>query len=206
MLDKLISRFGGAEPIELTIEEELAILSEIDREEDLIECGSSRVVYAWRNDFVVKVAMAEGGRNQNLTERQFYRSFYYYGIFAPIHAYGRMINIMTRLDECGYYEEYDLEEGDEIYEALIMANELTEYDGGDNGQIGYNQDAGCWQLYDYVYSNNFDREVIVDDVSYWLKYKDPIEHAKICIESEQYYTRQQMDELCEGYNEEEGCE
>lgn len=209
--DEVISRFQYGQPVFLTIDEELMILSEIDHDRDYINNGSSRVVYGWRDKFVVKVAMAVGGQNQNQTEKDFYFDFHHHGIFAPLYAYGRMINIMLRLQDCTYYDLYDVEEEDPIWQTIELADELTEYDGGDNGQIGYNEEDSCWQLYDYGYSNNFEREEIVDDVQYWMDYINPIDHAKECISWAQYYTKEEMNDLCRDirrrkHEEEEECE
>lgn len=184
LVTNLLNRFMQFETIELTQEEELAVLAAINPDDEL-DHGTSRVVYAL-GDYVVKIAMSVGGVTQNKTEYKFYKDYCRHGVFANLYAHGKMINIMERLDDCDYYELerwWDEEDEDEwefntrIDEVINTANDLTDYSGGDNGQIGYSQLDDCYKLYDYGYSNGFSRSEMVDNVGAYKEATDPIENA-----------------------------
>ena len=150
LVDRLIERFAAFETIELTPEEELAVLNEITKD-DFIDNGSSRAVYYLRDEFVVKIAMSIGGMNQNKIEKNFYAQHGHTRCFAHLYASGTLINIMEMLSDCQYYdpdaycspyfgdeEDEDLTAEAEMISNLIeMANDYTGYYGGDNGQIGF---------------------------------------------------------------------
>ena len=105
-----------------------------------------------------------------------------------------MINVMEALDDCafydeddwGYYEDEDSSEGDLFFSMLDIASavaSLTGYDGADNGQIGYSNIREAHVLYDYGYSDDYDRDEIVDSVGDWMPYVDPIKNALEVLET-----------------------
>ena len=208
LVDRLIERFAAFETIELTPEEELAVLNEITKD-DFIDNGSSRAVYYLRDEFVVKIAMSIGGMNQNKIEKNFYAQHGHTRCFAHLYATGVMINIMEMLSDCQYYdpdaycspyfgdeEDEDLTAEAEMISNLIeMANDYTGYYGGDNGQIGFSQIDGVFKLYDYGYSTDYERKTIVDSVEDWMCYIDPIENAIRTIETGEVLTPDMLWEI-----------
>ena len=195
MLDKILEKLDCQKTIQLTEEEEKIILNSITKE-DFIACGSSRAVYRLNDNYVVKVAMAQGGVNQNKIEVDFYDRFGDYGYFAHLYAYGTMINVMEALDDCAFYDEddwgfyesddADASESDSYFSMLDIASavaSLTGYDGADNGQIGYSNIRDAHVLYDYGYSDDYDRDEIVDSVGDWMPYVDPIQNALEVLET-----------------------
>ena len=184
MLDNLLKRFSEVafEPIELTKQEELAILNYLHENFDktYIDSGSSRAAFEFGN-YVVKVAAAQGGANQNMIERNFWAEHGETGFFAPLVACGQMINIMEFLNQTECYdlygrECYDNADDDEFWDNISFVvgnvNNLTEYDGGDNCQVGFNERLGRWQVYDYGYSNDYERDDIVDSMGDWIERGD----------------------------------
>lgn len=211
LIDRLIKRFRTGETIQLTKEEELAILNELT-EDDKIDNGTSRNVYEFRSNYVVKVAMSTGGLNQNKIERDFYNEHGDTGYFADLYAYGVMINIMEKLDDCCYYESDELhyyDKEDDGYEraqvilsVINVVDELTDYYGGDNGQVGYSLKDDCYKVYDYGYSMDYDRDEIVDDVDSWLCVVDPLQNAINVLHGADIITQKEFCELAERKREE----
>ena len=203
VLEQLLARLSFSETIELTEEEELSVLKYLHKD-DFMDNGSSRVTYDFCGDYVVKVGMSTGGFTQNKIERNFYKEIGNTGYFAHLFAYGRTINIMEKLYDCQYYDEDDLyyydedeecemeSEYEEIANVIENANELTNYYGGDNGQIGYSRKHGCYKLYDYGYSMDYERDDIVDSVGSWMEIVDPLQNAIEILEGREPYSQGEL--------------
>ena len=210
LVEQLIGRFKNFEPIKLTKEEEIAILESIT-EKDMIDHGSSRIVYDFR-DWVVKVALSTGGMNQNAIEVDVYETHGQSGCFAHIYAYGKMITIMERLTDCEYYDPFDFyyDEEDEddkaFYETISLliadVNDFTGYEGGDNGQIGFSDKDNCYKVYDYGYSLDYNREEIVDDLDRWIHVVDPLDYIKGVVRNDDIIISQEdFKEMWRNYRE-----
>lgn len=205
----LMARFEKYNTITLTSEEEMAVLKFLD-ESDFLGNGSSRAVYQLFN-CVVKVAMSVGGMTQNKVEADFYYDHCYSNCFAHLYAHGRVINIMERLDDCGFYDyegfyydeedEEDCERYTTINDLIDEANERTDYYGSDNGQIGWSTLDNCYKLYDYGYSMDYERHEIVDDVETWMEVVDPIANAIRTLETGEVISQ---DEFYQIWREKEG--
>jgi hypothetical protein len=203
IINDLLSRLSFDATIELIAEEELAVLECLGKG-DLIDNGSSRIAYSLGDKFVVKVGMSTGGFNQNQIERDFYAAHGDTGYFAHLFAYGRTLNIMEYLYDCQYYDEDDLyyysedeeyetePEYEEIANVIENANELTNYYGGDNGQIGYSKNDGVYKLYDYGYSMDYNRDDIVDCVGCWMDIVDPLENAIEILKGREPYSQKEL--------------
>ena len=196
---ELFEQFEKYHTIRLTTEQELEILKNLTPD-DFIGNGSSRAVYSFCG-YVVKVAMSTGGMNQNEVEASFYGNHGYSDCFAHLYAHGEMINIMEELDDCGFYEygDYYDEEDEEDTERhftieclMDEASYLTDYDGADNGQIGWSAIDNCYKLYDYGYSMDYDRDEIVDDVEDWMQIADPIANAIRTLETGEIITQEEF--------------
>lgn len=212
VLDKVIERFYQDDTIELTLEEELIIVDSLIPENDYIACGSSRAVYQLGDKYVVKIAMSTGGINQNKVERDFYAEHKESGCFAHLYAYGKMINVMELLEDCEYHDADDVEyyaqeeaeRGDCDFYCILAdligsANYLTNYYGGDNGQIGYSPMSKSWVLYDYGYSMDYDRDDIVDNVDYWIYAICPVENALEVLNGGEVKTPDELQDMAEAY-------
>ena len=212
-LEKILERFELGKTIELTPEEEFVIVDSLV-EADYIDNGSSRVVYALGKEYVVKIAMSTGGVNQNTVERNFYACHGDKGYFAHLYAYGKMINIMEYLEDCSYYDPDDFyyDENDEadtefyrnICDIIDVVSDITDYYGGDNGQIGYSQKQGLHVLYDYGYSMDYERKDIVDDVGYWMESICPIQNALNVIKGNPMLTQDEIWDVCRNARVAEG--
>src|SRR5690554_313172 len=90
--------------IKLTIDQEIEILENLG---DFIANGSSRAVYEYNDDYVVKVALDKKGQYQNKVEVNSYRK---YGDLhlARIQSYGKHIVVMEKVDMLDYYVVYDI--------------------------------------------------------------------------------------------------
>ena len=216
----IISRFRDGDTIILSPEDERVLLEAIG-DCDFINAGTSRAVYALGDKYVLKLAMSHGGINQNYIE---YRYFQEVGnnLLASLYAHGTIINIMERVHKCNYFCEWDWEEDeqdivDEINTLIEDVNDLTEYYGGDNKQVGYSDRVGGWVVYDYGYGleDEYSHNEIVDNVSYWMDATNPIENGLNIIDtgiipSYQelqdaanyfYDERNEMEEYCREYEE-----
>lgn len=203
VLNRLLAKLDSHQTIQLTEEEERAVIASLGSA-DLIDYGSSRVTYEFKGKYVVKIPMARGGVNQCKVERNFYLNYGHCGAFAHIYAYGQLITIMELLTDTAYFELDELYwqkdndsdfVSDDIIEVIELANELTDYDGGDNGQVGYSTLQDKWVLYDYGYTHDYDRDQIVDDVFSWIDGIDPIEHAFWMLDNDTIPTKSEMYEM-----------
>lgn len=82
----------------LTKLEELQLINELMKGSKLIDNGSSRAVFAYGADKVVKVVCQEAGRTQNKKEVEMYERYGKKGYLAKIYAYGKNIIIMEKVD------------------------------------------------------------------------------------------------------------
>ena len=203
VLNRLLAKLDSHQTIQLTEEEERVVIASLSSS-DLIDYGSSRATYKFKGKYVVKIPMAEGGVNQCKVERNFYLNYGHSGAFAHIYAYGKLITIMELLTDTAYFELDELYcqkdndsdfVSDDIIEVIELANELTDYDGGDNGQVGYSPLQNKWVLYDYGYTHDYDRDKIVDDVFSWIDEINPIEHALWMLVNDTIPTKSEMYEL-----------
>ena len=211
-LKEILNRFDLSKTVKLTEEEELVILKYLMHRDELpISNGSSRVVYAL-DEYVVKVAMSTGGLNQHAVERDFQERYSSAGCFAHLFAYGESINIMEFLDECDFYDyldegwcdnERDREKCRAIGEAILTADEVTGYYGGDNCQVGYSTMQNAWVLYDYGYSFDYERNDLVDDVESWMDVVDPIENAIRIVETGEVYDYGELSRMVDDFYAEE---
>ena len=161
--------------IKLTINQEIEILENLG---DFIANGSSRAVYEYNDDYVVKVALDKKGQYQNKVEVNSYRK---YGDLhlARIQSYGKHIVVMEKVDKLDYYVVYDIwhtenydeytGEDKEYYEAKGIdeslfykiketVDALDEWNGttSDNYQIGIVGDRVV--AYDYGFeTGSFDK-------------------------------------------------
>lgn len=210
-LKEILSRFDLGKTIKLTEEEELVILKYLMYHDEYpVGNGSSRVVYAL-DDYVVKVAMSTGGLNQHAVERDFYERYSKAGCFAHLFAYGKTINVMEFLAECdfydyldeGWYDDEDKEKYEAISAAIATADEVTDYDGGDNCQVGYSIMQNAWVLYDYGYSLDYERNDLVDDVGSWMDVVDPIENAIRMMETGEVFDYGELSRMVDDFYAEE---
>ena len=81
----------------LTKLEELQIINELITRSNLIDSGSSRAVFNYGADKVVKVVCEDEGRIQNKKEVEMYERYGYKGYLAEIYAYGKNIIIMEKV-------------------------------------------------------------------------------------------------------------
>lgn len=182
VLERLIARFQEGTVIELTREEEEAIINSLTYE-DFIDCGTSRAVYKFKEDYVVKVAMSYGGVNQNYIEKTYFNDI---GneYLANLYAHGMIINIMERVTDCTYYDswghDFTPEEEEEVSNLIDIVNDFTEYDGEDNKQIGFSHRLNAWVVYDYGYGlqDEYSHSEIVDNVDGWMCCISPLDNAK----------------------------
>lgn len=152
------AKFEAYNTIVLTKDEELTILSTLDEYQG---CGTSRAVWTWEDKYVVKVGLGEAGRVQNEVEHCFYEEHCETDLFAHLYATGTYINVMEAL--------VDLEDCDEdtMIEVVEDLNWVTEYDGGDNEQIGFSEKRNRWVAYDYGYDSEHDHCELVGRMDEW---------------------------------------
>lgn len=112
--------------IKLTIDQEIEILENLG---SYIANGSSRVVYDYDNDYIVKVALDKKGQYQNNVEVKNYRN---YGdtYLARIQSYGKYIVVMERVDELDYCTVEDIWEAGDY-------DEFVDWNTDQNGNYYY---------------------------------------------------------------------
>ena len=188
IVDAVIARFRDGETVQLTKEEEEAFIYCIN-DDDFLGCGTSRAVYALEGtNLVVKVAMSHGGIVQNHIEKTFFDRIGG-NLLAHLYAHGRLINVMERVDDCQYFCEWEYDDDSEvkaeIMDLIDLVDELTEYDGGDNKQVGYSSRINGWVVYDYGYGNydEYTHSEMVDNVGWWMDFINPLDNAKEIIET-----------------------
>lgn len=157
IVNKLLARFEEGNTIILTKEEELAILHQLE-EADYLGCGTTRATYMWQDKYVVKIGVAEQGATQNEVEFGFYQDHWTSGRFATLYAHGQFINVMERLVNLDDAEE------EEFVECVDELNWMTDYDGGDNEQVGWSKEREMWCAYDYGYDSEHDRWLLVGNI------------------------------------------
>jgi hypothetical protein len=172
--------------VKLTINQEIEILENLG---EFIGNGSSRAVYEYNDDYIVKVALDKKGQYQNSAEVKKYRK---YGDLhlARIQSYGKHIVVMEKVDILDYYIVYDIwhsenydeytDEDKDYYEAKGIdeslfykiketVDALDEWNGttSDNYQIGIVGDRVV--AYDYGFeTGSFDKCVSnLGDLDYY---------------------------------------
>lgn len=192
-IEELVGAFSVDRTILLTPEDERLIIEHLTPN-DYIANGSSRVVYelnVGEHNYVAKVAMSHGGVNQNQVEYDFYR--YNRGPFAILFAHGKVVNIMEVVENCQFVDQDDFYWDDEYeeecgdmgpwLEVIEILNEITGYDGGDNGQLGISSITGEIVAYDYGYCYDFPRDELVDSVGWWMDGRCPLANALDIIDT-----------------------
>jgi hypothetical protein len=163
----------------LTLDEEILILEKV-KGKDYIHRGSSRAVYSFEDNMVIKIARDVQGINQNRKEVSTWRKVCGTpdaGFFAEIYFYGRRVVIMERL-ECVDYEELQYIIEDEDWSSLSEMEEkkklfrkmeqaiftICDYigDTSDIYQLGTSLD-GCVKIYDYGFAHSSERSFSVSD-------------------------------------------
>lgn len=206
MLEKIIARFKEGTPVVLTRDEELEVLEWVKEHGQRLGAGSSRATYTFMDKYVVKIALSDEGALQHKIEREFYADFWYKGILATLFAYGKTINIAERLTKIDCLAD----ENEELFIELVEElNYATEYDGGDNEQIGYSTLYNRWVAYDYGYNDNYWPADLVGNMNYWVFVLDIVGLAIKSVKNDMsfysYETLYKMNiedsEDCENYEE-----
>lgn len=130
--------------------------------------GGGRLVFEhpFYEDRVVKVAMGEGGVNQNKLEIRTYLDYAgCYDIFANIFGFE---DLVLEMEKVAPYDIDNLDEEDEYedYEAAWDTKYLLDDilgETADNQQLGKNED-GKWVAYDYGYTPEFETSTQVSDI------------------------------------------
>lgn len=118
----------------LSKSEEIAILRELAEREEFIANGSSRAVFEWGDDQVVKVAYDNPGRIQNHQEIEAARMCPH--LTAEIEAYGSNIIICEKLEDS------------EIFDLVEFMDSIDAYDE-DGYSINYVNDEDYEELTEY---------------------------------------------------------
>lgn len=199
-IQHILERFKSGLVLSLTKEEERAILEYTLHHGTFLGAGSSRAVYSLGKDYVVKVAISDEGLLQHSVEREFYAELAKYDLFADLYATGCTVNIcerLTRLDE--------LEDANEslFIDIVSELNDITDYDGGDNEQIGFSPKRGKWVAYDYGYNNSYCHEELVGCMYEWVDCCDVVEIALEVLESGQAFDSETLNDKYAEFIEEQ---
>lgn len=192
----IIAQFKEGQVLELTPEMELQILRYIKDNGEYLGAGTSRAVYEFMNSYVVKVGLSVEGQLQNKVERDFYHDHWETNLFATLYATGKFINIaekLTRVEQC--------DDEDVFCDTVSELNYVTDYDGGDNEQIGYSAARGVWVAYDYGYSTEYSHCDLVGCMDEWVYELDVIDLAIQGIEEDRTYTSEQLWEIVRNHEE-----
>jgi hypothetical protein len=103
--------------IKLTIDQEIEILENLG---EFIANGSSRAVYEYDDDYVVKVALDRKGQYQNNVEVKNYRAHGDLHL-ARIQSYGKHIVVMEKVEELNYYTIMNILRS-EYYNEFVESN------------------------------------------------------------------------------------
>lgn len=200
-MERLIEMFKEGNPIKLTKEQEIEILRYVWEHEQFIGSGTTRAVFTFKDKYVVKIGISEEGVLQNEVERSFYKAHWGTGLFATLYATGMFVNIAERLvsnDEC--------EDEDTFCEVVEALNDVTDYDGGDNEQIGWSKERECWVAYDYGYDSEHDHSALVGNMDEWSYVLEIPPLAVQGIKDDHIFTRDELREMMDDvryYEEEE---
>ena len=188
-MENITALFKEGTILQLTKEQELAILRHVQDNEEYLGCGTSRAVYTFMGKYVVKIGLSDEGRLQNDVERDFYERHWMSDLFATLYAAGTLINIAEQL--------VDLENCDEdtFIETVEALNDVTDYDGGDNEQIGYSEYRETWVAYDYGYSNDHSHRDLVGNMDEWTYDLDVVDLAIRSLEEDHFYDYHELDEM-----------
>ena len=137
-----------------------------------IHNGSSRAVFQFDDNKVIKIALDRQGRLQNENE-VFLFSNYGKEYLAEIFAYGRFIVIMEEVREEYMEDMLDLAYGDlgtsynqETYDRLQKLIDFLERFQGetnDNYQLGFSKTRNKLVSFDYGYTTNNEHSSMVSD-------------------------------------------
>ena len=153
-------------PNHLTTHQEKVIIDKLlKRKTEFLNYGSSRVVFPWTDDKIVKIALTEEGINQNKNELRVFTDCKEDDILSNIFAYGEIILIC---EKCDLKVDADFDEFDETMQDLYdngqkeiadkaqkAVDYLEEHYGhtSDNYQLGYNR-KGYLVSVDYGFDPN----------------------------------------------------
>lgn len=169
----------------LTLDQELELIKNL-RSEDFLGAGSSRAVYEYGENKVLKLAISAEGTRQNFLEKSRYEE-YGDSSFARIYEAGLYILISERVtvfdgeyyvsryyDLTGCYADIEddqgldqeiLSIGQEVSDLKDWLDDLSGYTD-DNFQIGKGQD-GRIVAYDYGYQPGVDNALQVANMRDW---------------------------------------
>jgi hypothetical protein len=144
------------------MKEEYELLQELIRDDiDFINNGSSRAVFKFDTNRVVKVAMDRQGRRQNKNEIDLFR-IAGNDYLAEIYAYGRFLLVMEEVSaqpmedmlDVFYENQFFDYEDREIERVSEVIDFLSEHTGetDDNFQLGWSLKRNLLVSYDYGYN------------------------------------------------------
>lgn len=202
MLEQIIARFKEGTPVVLTPEEEMAVLEWVINNRTFLGAGTTRATYEFMDKYVVKVAISIEGKHQHSVERNFYLEHWDKGLFATLFAYGKTVHIAEKLSDLDCVDDEDT-----FMELVEDLNYATDYDGGDNEQVGWSNLFNRWVAYDYGYSNEYSHWDLVGNMDSWSYRLDVLEMAYGIVEQDiDFYDSEYLDHYSgedEEYQEEE---
>ena len=158
-------------PNHLTTHQEKIIIDKLlKRKAEFLNYGSSRVVFPWTDDKIVKIALTEEGIKQNKNELRVFTDCEEDDILSNIYAYGKIVLVCEKcdLEVDADFEDY-LELLDNLYnegktEVSAKVQKAVDYlnnhygNTDDNYQIGYNR-KGFLVCLDYGFNPQSEDEV-----------------------------------------------
>jgi hypothetical protein len=139
-------------PNHLTTHQEKIIIDKLlKRKAEFLNYGSSRVVFPWTDDKIVKIALTEEGIKQNKNELRVFTNCEEDDILSNIYAYGKIVLVC---EKCDLEVDADHEQFNDLIQNLYndgkneIANKaqsavdyLNSHYGftDDNYQVGYNR-------------------------------------------------------------------
>ena len=166
-----------------SVEREKEVLSRFLDKENILGIGSSRIVFDYDEDKVIKIAIDSEGSYQIENEVMVYEGSNGSDYLAKIYEYGRYYIIMEKLT---IHTSPDQIECDPTDDELSVALFLEDYmgDTGDNFQIGVRAD-GSYAAYDYGYESGNHRECvsrILQDIYYNETIKGVMDRVLVNLE------------------------
>lgn len=156
----------------LSLQDEYDYIMSAWEDNIFIHNGSSRAVFKFGENRVIKIALDRQGRLQNENE-VFLFSHYGNKYLAEIFAYGRFIVIMEEVREEYMEDMLDLANGDlgtsytqETYDRLQELMDFLERLQGetnDNYQLGFSKTRNELVSFDYGYTTNHEHSSMVSD-------------------------------------------
>ena len=157
-------------PIHLTTHQEKVIIDKLlKRKAEFLNYGSSRVVFPWTDDKIVKIALTEEGIKQNKNELRVFTDCEEDDILSNIFAYGKIVLICEKCDlevdaDSDVFDEvmqdlYDNGKNEIADKAQKAVDYLNNHYGhtDDNYQVGYNR-KGYLVCLDYGFDPTSDDE------------------------------------------------